>query len=253
MREFEAPKLYHGDCEKILPSIGFVDAVISDPPYAVSHARCDVNVNLALFWDLINAVKRSENAPVVLFCAQPFTTDLINSNRKSFKYCWYWVKNTKTNYANAHKMPMRRLEEIAVFYDKQPAYNQLNLRYDEALKKSAKRGKPDEIYAGDRKFVFENKLETTRKHSGYSNFNSNVIFFDKPNTTTEYFNHPFQKPVDLMEFLIKTYTNEGDIVLDPFMGSGSTGVACKAAGRRFVGIELDKFYFDAAKNRIDNF
>jgi predicted RNA methylase len=114
--------LFCGGFEEILPTIGFVDAVISDPPYGITSAKCDVPFNLKRFWQLVETVKRQPGTPTVLFCNQPFTTDLITSNRAQFKYCWYWVKNTKTNFAVSHKMPLRQLEEIAVFYVPPPPF-----------------------------------------------------------------------------------------------------------------------------------
>ncbi|MDR2193851.1 MAG: site-specific DNA-methyltransferase [Treponema sp.] len=242
--------LYNDNYERVIPRLGFVDAVISDPPYAITKARCDSAFNMPLFWNLIETVKTSPHTPVVLFCGQPFTTDLINSNREQFKYCWYWVKNTMTSFANAWKMPMRRLEEIAVFYEKQPVYNQ-NLRYSQKLKDGAPEyHKKSEMYAGNKKIIVKKSLESVRIYSGYTGFNANVLFFDKPNSTANYHNHPFEKPVDLMEFLIDTYTDKGGVVLDPFMGTGSTGVACKHTGRDFIGIEVNRSFFDIAKNRV---
>jgi site-specific DNA-methyltransferase (adenine-specific) len=246
-------QLFLGGFEEILPTIGFVDAVFTDPPYGVTQAQCDTPFNLKLFWQLIETVKRRPGVPVLTFCNQPFTTDLINSNRTQFKYCWYWVKNNKTGFAGSHRAPLRQLEEIAVFYALPiRTYNNVNLRFDPAKSRRKPCGNPLNLYGGKSKISIKNSLINTRLHTGYSGFNSNVLFFDKPNTTTQYRNHPFQKPVDLLEFLIKVYTDEGGVVLDPFMGSGSTGVACKNLNRNFIGIEIDPEYFASAQSRIES-
>jgi hypothetical protein len=184
--------------------------VISDPPYGITSAKCDAPFNLKRFWQLVETAKRQPGTPTVLFCNQPFTTDLINSNRAQFKYCWYWVKNNKTNYAASHKAPLRQLEEIAVFYSPPPpVYNNIYLQFDPAKVRKSKRYKLVSLYGGKSKVLISDSFKNTRLETGYSGFNSNVLFFDKPNTTTEYANHPFQKPIDLLEFLIKVYTKEG--------------------------------------------
>jgi site-specific DNA-methyltransferase (adenine-specific) len=245
-------QLFLGGFEEILPTIGFVDAVITDPPYGITQAKCDTPFNLKLFWQLIETVKRRPGVPVLTFCNQPFTTDLINSNRAQFKYCWYWVKNNKTGFVSSHRAPLRQLEEIVVFYAPPIlTYNNVNLRFDPAKIRQRPRN-PLDLYGGKSKISIKNSLINTKSYTGYSGFNSNVLFFDKPNTTTLYRNHPFQKPVDLLEFLIKVYTDEGGVVLDPFMGSGSTGVACKNLNRNFIGIEIDPEHFASAKSRIES-
>lgn len=178
--------------------------------------------------------------------SQPFTTTLINSNIKLFKYCWYWEKDKGTGFAFSGKQPLRKIEEICVFYKKQPNYDSQGEKLDKPykhtlpIKKSESGGitsnnlNPD----GSRKYVW---YTHKKKH--------NLLYFSRDNANKGV--HPTQKPVALFEYLIKTYTNEGETVLDNCMGSGTTGVACVNTGRNFIGYELDDEYFEIAKERIE--
>lgn len=177
----------------------------------------------------------------MLFAAQPFTTKLIHSNIKNFKYCWYWIKPQVTGFALAKKQPLRVTEDICVFYRKQPTYNPQGLIKKENTKpKTRKIKKEDTIYS---------KWLEGKYISEYTNYPKQTLFYSRDSKNRL---HPTQKPVELLEYLIKTYTNEGDTVLDNCMGSGSTGVAAVNTNRNFIGIEKDNKYFEIAEQRINN-
>ena len=175
-----------------------------------------------------------------MFAAQPFTTKLIHSNIKNFKYCWYWVKPQVTGFALAKKQPLRVIEDICVFYKKQPLYNPQGLIEIKNPKPKVRNTKQtDKIYT---------KWLEGEYTSKYKNYPKQTLFYSREAKNRL---HPTQKPVALLEYLINTYTNEGETVLDNCMGSGSTGIACINTKRRFVGIELTDRYFYIAKDRIE--
>lgn len=180
----------------------------------------------------------------MLFSAQPFTTALINSNIKGFRYCWYWKKNYKTGFAYARCQPMRCIEDICVFYKKAPVYNPQGLIALEKPKVKRTKGISDSVYK-----IATAPSEYTQK---YTNYPAHLLEFANEASSNKNRLHPTQKPVQLLEYLIKTYTNLGETVLDNCMGSGSTGVAAINTGRRFIGMELDNTYFEIAKKRIIN-
>ena len=188
-------------------------------------------------WEQYNRVIK-DNGAIVLFSAQPFTTKLIHSNIKNFRYCWYWKKNNVTGGIFCKCQPLRCIEDICVFYKKMPTYNPQGLV---PLKK-------EKIHTPKNSQVYrEKKNASVQKYSGYP---KHILEFDNIAIGGKRF-HPTQKPVSLLEYLIKTYTNNGETVLDNCMGSGSTGVACVNTGREFIGIELNKGYFDIAERRIN--
>jgi len=176
----------------------------------------------------------------VLFAAQPFTTKLIGSNIKRFKYCWYWLKPYSTGFCFAKYQPMRQVEDICVFYRKMPVYNPQGLkRLDKPVVKQSDKG--GSVY----------RKTLGRRHiQEFTNYPKNVLEFSGDANGRNRL-HPTQKPVSLLEYLIRTYTNPGDLVLDSCMGSGSTCVAAIRTGRDYIGYELDKQYFQTAKHRID--
>ena len=217
---------------------GSIDLILCDPPYGVTSAEWDSILPFDELWVEYNRVLKP-NGAVVLFAAQPFTTQLINSNPNAYRYCWYWLKNMPTGFAFARYQPLRRIEDICVFYRKKPTYNPQGLVViPEEKRKVARRRKPR--YGG--LFNTLTKTYTTK----YTNYPKNVLQFD-----CERGLHPTQKPVALLEYLIRTYTNEGDTILDNCMGSGSTGVAAvKVGGRHFIGIEQNENYYTIAQGRI---
>lgn len=233
-------KLLNGDCMKLMKEIpdGAVDLVLCDPPYGTTAASWDSVLPFDQLWKEYNRLLKPDGA-AVLFSAQPFTTELISSNRRDFRYCWYWLKNQPTGFAFAKFQPMRKVEDICVFYRKHGTYNPQGVQKIVGGKVRRKRSRGGSVY----KIDASHKAYTQR----FTNYPKNVLQF-----STERGLHPTQKPVPLLEYLIRTYTNEGDTVLDNCMGSGSTGVAVKrVGGRHFVGIEQNKVYFDIARDRIE--
>lgn len=237
-------KLINDDCIKAMKKIpdNSIDMVLCDLPYGTTECKWDKVIDLTELWNDYKRVVKT-NGAIVLFSGQPFTTDLIISNRRMFRYEWIWKKSSSTGYLNAKKMPLKNHENILVFYEKLPTYN------------------PQWWYS---KPYYRERFSTlsTVYHKSppvkpsFSQdgrrYPLDVIEFKTvgaKNKTERY--HPTQKPVELLEYLIETYTNEGETVLDNCMGSGSTGIACINTNRNFIGIELDGDYFNIAKQRIE--
>jgi site-specific DNA-methyltransferase (adenine-specific) len=223
--------LIEGDCLEVmaeLPSQS-VDLVLCDLPYGTTQNKWDAVIPFAPLWATYNRVCRG---PVVLTASQPFTSALVMSNIDQFKYAWVWEKSAATGHLNARRMPMKKHEDILVFG--LGPYNPQGLQ---PLGKVVRRGSNGSNFGAS---GTENFQENT-------NYPRSIIGFPSDAKAI----HPTQKPVALMEYLIRTYTNEGDLVLDNCMGSGTTGVACANTGRRFIGIEKDPRYFDIACERIE--
>lgn len=229
-------RLMQGDCLELMASIpdGSVDMVLCDLPYGTTACKWDTVIPFEPLWAHYKRVIK-ENGAIVLFSAQPFTSALIMSNPKMFRYDLIWQKNRTTGFLNSKRMPLRTHENICVFYSKMPTYN------------------PQMEKVKERFVTRSGEYEGYGKHKALNSSNNGLAY---PKSV---FNfkvkqkpiHPTQKPVPLLEYLIKTYTNEGDVVLDNCMGSGSTGVACVNTGRHFIGIELDPDYFRIAEERIN--
>lgn len=238
-------ELHHGSCESVLPTIASnsIDAVICDPPYGTTQCSWDSVIDLDWMWSELYRVAKP-TAPILLFSAQPFTARLIMSNIADFKYSWKWIKNKKTGFLNAKKQPLRQVEEVCVFYRKQPVYNPQKTTGHKPVNKFTKHT-GDGTTVGSTQVGFSGGGQTDR-------YPSDVLLFDvvnNDNSGGDKF-HPTQKPVDLMEYLVATHCNPGDTVLDFCMGSGSTGVACRNLGRHFVGIEQAEHYYDVARQRM---
>ena len=215
-----------------------VDLLLADLPYGTTACKWDVIIPFQPLWDQLNRVcKRS--AAMVFTASQPFTTLLINSNLKNFRYEWIWEKPQGTNPMNAKIMPLKSHENIVVFYRKKPTYNPQMWQSTPYTGFSSDTSVIGEVY-GSAKSKHRNNPSGTR-------YPKTII---KCKQEKGY--HPTQKPVPLMEYLIKTYSNEGDVVLDPCMGSGTTGVAALTLNRQFIGIERDDTYFKIASQRIAN-
>ncbi len=231
-------ELYRDDYMRILPSLPSesVDVVICDLPYGVTDLEWDKDHSKYLA-DLWREWNRLGARTVILTASQPFTTQLINSNPKGFKYSWVWEKKNCTNFANAKKAPLRAHEDILVFYDKFKVYNPQGLQ---TLGKPRTRTAKVGVATGGEGFKDGYQQTVT-------NYPKSILRFG----VDERGLHPTQKPVALMEYLINTYTNPGEVVLDNCMGSGTTGVACVNTRRYFMGIERDPVYFDIALQRID--
>ena len=216
-----------------------IDMILCDLPYGTTSCKWDAVIPFAEIWKQYDRIIK-DNGAIVLFSAQPFTTALIHSNLKQYRYNWYWKKNNVTGGIFCKHQPMRCIEDVCVFYKKMPTYNPQGIRKLDTVK--VHKVKKASVYG-------KKKNPSIQTHTGYPKH-----FLEFENEATDYKNrlHPTQKPVALLEYLIKTYTNPGDLVLDNCMGSGSTGVSCINTGRKFIGIELDNEYFEIAKQRIDD-
>lgn len=216
---------------------GSIDLILCDLPFGVTSCRWDSIIPFPPLWEQYKRIIKP-NGAIVLFSIQPFTTRLIQSNLKDFRYCWYWKKNNTTGGIFCKYQPLRCIEDICVFYKKMPTYNPQGLKKLE--KEIVHQPAPASVYRGK-------KNSSTQTHTGYP---KHILEFKNDGTVGKRY-HPTQKPVPLLEYLIKTYTNEGETVLDNCMGSGSCGVAAVNTGRRFIGIEKDVEYFEIAEKRIN--
>lgn len=242
-------KLYNGDCLEIMDKLIVagvkVDAIITDPPYGTLTKICewDKIIPFDEMWGRLYKLKK-KNTPIILFGKQPFTSALNMSNLKDFKYEIIWQKDKGTDFANGNKKPLNIHENISVFYEKPPTYNRICDEGTPYIRKNNRtNGKDDINFTSDNSGTWINDGKrtptTVRKVNRVSAGGKQPL-------------HPTQKPTELMEWLIKSYTNEGDLVLDFTMGGGSTGVACLKTNRDFIGIEKDEKYFNMAKNRMGN-
>jgi site-specific DNA-methyltransferase (adenine-specific) len=231
--------LYNGDCFDILPKLDVeFDALITDPPYGISDCGWDYSIPLDTFWDMVER-KTKPTANFVLFACGKFTVALVNSNPEWYRYDMIWVKNKKCGFLNANLQPLRNHESILVFvrpgFFKKKTYNpQKTPGGRTGVRKTKRRGG---VYRS---------IDGCEKYYDGTMHPCSVLHFK--NETGQ---HPTQKPVPLMEHLVKSCSNEGDIVVDPFMGSGSTGVAAINSGRRFIGIEREQHFFDIAVQRLE--
>lgn len=244
--------LHHGDCLEVMAQLpdASVDMILCDLPYGTTACKWDTVIPFEPLWAQYRRVAK-RNAAIVLTASQPFTTALIASNMREFKYEWIWYKNSPSGFANAHRQPMKAHENVCVFYAEQPTYNRQDTssrvkdvsRLDKPMRRGL--GKPHGVYGslgeGD---------EARRKTVLSSKVNPRSVLEVDVHPRASGTVHPTQKPVALMEYLIRTYTREGETVLDNCMGSGTTGVACVNTGRQFVGIERDSKYFAIASERI---
>lgn len=241
--------LIRGDCLDVLPTLDpcSIDAVITDFPYGVTQCQWDSVVPLAPMWERLQPLLSSSNAPIVLFASQPFTSSLVMSNPAAYHHSWIWEKSHATGHLNAKKQPMRKHEDILVFsYGVPNYYPQITAKPLKNVRKSSG-GNKTSVY-GSFKPTSDGVNRTISEGEQY------------PKTILKYNNvppkqriHDTQKPLDLIEYLVKTYSLPGDTILDMTMGSATTGIAAMKMGRRFVGIEMDQNIFDTAKHRMLNF
>lgn len=249
-------RLIYGDCieqmQKLINDGIEVDMVLTDIPYGTTDCKWDSVIPFDDMWECLNGVCH-DRTPILLFGNEPFISTLRVSNLKCFKYDWVWNKEVATNFMSAKYMPMKPLEYIAVFYKKAPTFNPIRRKktidYDGSRTSEADaRYQPLGSQVTGARYKRRYYEDDGYRHPiNLITFNNQVGECNNSNRV-----HPTQKPVELLEYLIKTYTNEGDTVLDFTMGSGSTGVACLNLNRDFIGIELDKHYFDIATDRIKN-
>ena len=246
--------LYNGDCLEEMKQIPdcSVDLILTDPPYGTTACKWDTIIDLDLMWFQLKRVIKT-NGAIVLNSSQPFTAKLISTNFEMFKYCWVWKKNRATGHVHAKNKPMKLHEDICVFSTgttvhasqsktRMPYYPQGLIELPKGTKRRTRNDAGDNTIMGKRK----SHKETITTHTGYP---TTELFFPIEMNDDRF--HPTQKPVALMEYLIKTYTLENETVLDFTMGSGTTGIACKNLNRDFIGIEMDDTYFKLAKERIE--
>lgn len=244
-------QLYNGDCldvmEYLINQNIKVDAIITDPPYEITGFTWDKAIPFDKMWKRLNNLIKDDGA-IVLFGNEPFSSNLRNSNKSMYKYDWKWLKTQVTGFQNVKYQPLRCYEDIMVFSKGSAVHgSNLTMRYypQGLYNTNIKVQKKDINYLREKKNKVKKKLEYVRE---LSNYPRNVIQFQREAHTV----HPTQKPCELMEYLIKTYTKEGDVVLDFTSGSGSTLLACEILNRRWIGIELTQKYCEVTKKRITN-
>ena len=230
--------IYHSDCLVGLQSIpdNSVDMVLTDPPYGITQNKWDSVVDMDLFWKEIKRVTK-EHSAILLFSQMPFTATAVMSNPKMFRYEWICEKHSPTGFLNAKRMPLKCHENILVFYEKLPTYNPQMMQ-----------GKPHSRGGAGRQSKNYGSYVDTKRIISNTYFPRDVLKVNWQDSVRGL--HPTQKPVSLCEYFIKTYSNKGDIILDPFIGSGTTAVAAINTERKYIGFEKDDKYFEVAKNRL---
>jgi site-specific DNA-methyltransferase (adenine-specific) len=233
--------LLHGDCLELLKTIPdeSVDMVLCDPPYGATQCKWDSVIDLTKMWNQLERIIKP-NGAILIFGSEPFSSVLRSSNLKLFKYDWIWEKGNATGHLNSKKQPLKAHETISVFYKAQPKYRPIKTTGHE--RKTATRVDYNtEVY---------NKQTKVTSYDSTERYPRSILKFSSDKQKTKF--HPTQKPIALLEYFLKTYTDENEIVLDFTMGSGSTGVACKNLCRKFIGIEKDATYFNIASERINS-
>ncbi|QBR52740.1 site-specific DNA-methyltransferase [Erwinia sp. QL-Z3] len=232
-------QLHHGDCFEVLPTIaaGSIDLICADVPYGTTECKWDSVLDLERMWLELYRVAKP-NAAIVIFSAQPFTSVLVASNLKNWRSEWIWEKGNATGFLNAKKQPLRAHENIEVFYRRQPTYNP-QFTHGHERRTSKRKTVDSECYG---------KAYTLTEYDSTSRYPRDVQFFSSDKQKGNY--HPTQKPVALIRYLIETYSNPGETILDFTMGSGTAGVACQESGRDFIGIEKDSAIYQVACDRI---
>ena len=248
----EEIRLIQGDClnvmDKLISEDVKVDLILTDPPYGTTACKWDTVIPLDKMWIQLKRIIK-DNGVIVLFGSEPFSSALRMSNIKNYKYDWIWDKKRPTGMALVKKQPMRQTENISIFYDSQCLYNrqftEKNIKYQRPNKRKSIALKPyRKIETLNRLSPkFSDEWDDTKKNP------ITLLSFSNSNNNKQ---HPTQKPVALLEYLIKTYTIKNETILDNTMGSGSTGVACVNTKRNFIGIEKELNYFDIAKQRIED-
>jgi len=232
-----------GDCLEVMKSIpdGSIDAIITDPPYGTTACKWDSVIDFGLMWEQLNRIIKP-NGAIVLFGSEPFSSALRMSNIKNYKYDWIWNKTTARGHLVAKYRPMQQNENVSIFGSGRRInyYPQMTLKNPKNVRKNISESKRTDLMGG--------KTTNFKRKGSKLNHPKTIITINPLHPTK--CNHPTQKPVALMEYLIKTYTNENETVLDFTMGSGSTGVAAKNLNRNFIGIEMDEKYFKIAEERI---
>lgn len=239
--------LMQGDCLERMKEIpdGSVDMVLCDLPYGVTQCEWDEIIPFEPLWAQYHRVCK-KSAAIVLFSQLPFMIDLICSNRKEFRYEWIYEKSISVGFLNANNSPLKKHENILVFYQKLPTYNP-QFSFGK---------KPYSKFCGDTNIVYNKRKRLTTVSSDGRRYPTDIVSFPcdasrfDSSKGKQKEHHPTKKPVALCEYLVRTYTNENEVVLDNCMGSGTTGVACVNAKRKFIGIEKEQKYFEVAQKRI---
>lgn len=242
----ELNKIYHGDCLELMKEIPdkFVDCIICDLPYGTTTCKWDIVLPFDKLWEHYNRIIK-DNGAIVLFGQEPFSSLLRVSNIKNYKYDWIWKKERLTNVFQVKRRPGKVVENISVFYKKQPTYNPQKTKYDGPLR-SNKIGDNAGFSITQTGGVGPKPIEY---HDDGTRYPLQIIEFNRDSMYEKKY-HPTQKPIELLEYLIKTYTNEGDLILDNCIGSGTTAVAAIKEKRNFIGMELNKEFYDIACERI---
>lgn len=240
--ELELNKIYHGDCFNFLPLLQkeSIDLILCDLPYSQTNCSWDEQLDLKRLWEAYNLIIKG-NGCIILFAHQAFAHQLVASNQKMFRYELIWEKSHNTNFFNAKIQPLRSHENILVFYKKLPTYNPQKTTGHAKIEVKASGRKSRHIELWD-------KQDKAKDYSSSERYPRSVLYFASDRQKESY--HPTQKPLKLIEYLIKTYSNEGDIVLDNCIGSGTTAVAAINTNRRYIGMEKEEKYFDIAIDRI---
>ena len=233
-------EVIHGDCLEVMPAIPdkSIDMILCDLPYGTTQCKWDTIIPLEPLWKEYKRLVKDSGA-IVLTASQPFTSALVMSNPDMFAYCWIWEKTKATGFFDAKKRPLNNYEDIAVFYSKLPTYNPQMENAERLYKRGFVKRKKSDCYGKEKDFIQQETGERYPKR---------IIVFG--NADTRDILHPTQKPVALFEYLIRTYTNEGETVLDNCIGSGTTAIAALNTGRFFIGIEKEQKYVDIARKRI---
>lgn len=242
----ELNKIYHGDCLELMKQIPdkSVDCIICDLPYGTTTCKWDIVLPFDKLWEHYNRIIK-DNGAIVLFGQEPFSSLLRVSNIKNYKYDWIWKKERLTNVFQVKRRPGKVVENISVFYKKQPTYNPQKTKYDGPLR-SNKIGDNAGFSITQTGGVGPKPIEY---HDDGTRYPLQIIEFNRDSMYEKKY-HPTQKPIELLEYLIKTYTNEGDLVLDNCIGSGTTAIAAIKEKRNFIGMELNKEFYDIACERI---
>jgi len=243
----EINKIICGDCLEIMPNIPdkSIDMILCDLPYGTTACKWDIIIPFEPLWKEYKRLIK-DNGAIVLTASQPFTSMLVMSNLKMFKYEWIWIKSKATNFLMGKRQPLKYTENICIFYKKLPTYNPQMIKRDEKNKRNNK--KCTQLI--DKTKGINSDKYANRLKAGMNDYIYPRNYINIPQNTRVKSLHPTQKPVALFEYLIKTYTNKGDLVLDNCAGSGTTGVACKNLGRNYILIEKEKEYCEIARRRI---
>ena len=242
----ELNTIYNEDClegmDLMIKQGMKVDAIITDIPQEITQNDWDRAIPLEQMWKLLYQLRRDKRTPIVLFTNQPFTTDLIDSNRKHFKYLKYWHKDRPSGFLNAKQQPLRDVEEIAVFYEKQCLYNPQMVEGKE--NHSIGKVEGEDSCKNNNNYGDFGRVNT----KGNLKYPRQLMYYQRPHPPI----HPTEKPIKLLEDLILTYTNETDLVLDFTIGSGTTAISCINTNRNFIGFELDETYHKLSLERIES-